>query len=199
MIRNLTLAALSVALLAPIAQAQTTTTTTTRVQGGASDVGTSAAGTSAVSDQLFAQAAAIGGLTELQISELGVQKATDPELKKFSQQMIEEHTKMNSELMALASRKQVALPRTVDPRAAFCAQSLAGLSGEKFDACYAKAQCVVHEDSVATFEAEAERGQDPDMKALAAKSLPHIKEHLKMIKPIAQRYEEKMKAEKGEK
>ena len=30
-------------------------------------------------------------------------------------------------------------------------------------------------ESVAAFEAEAERGQDPDVKALAAKALPHIK------------------------
>ena len=37
------------------------------------------------------------------------------------------------------------------------------------------------------------------MKALAAKGVPHIKEHLKTIKPIAMRYEEKMKEEKGEK
>ena len=130
-----------------------------------------------------------GGLAEVTISQLGVQQATDPELKKFSQQMIDEHTRMNSELMQLAAQKQIARAPDVDARAQFCAQSLAGLSGEEFDRCYAKAQLVAHMDSVATFEAEAERGQDPDVKALAAKALPHIKEHLKMIKPIAMRYE----------
>jgi len=148
------------------------------------------AGQSAVSDPLFATAAGIGGLTELQISELGVQRATDPELKRFSQQMIDEHNRMNSELMTLAAQKGIALPRTVDPRAQFCAQSLAGLSGRDFDRCYAKAQLVVHMDSVATFEAEAQRGMDPDMKALAARALPRIQEHLRMVKPIAERYEQ---------
>jgi len=138
---------------------------------------------------LFAAAAAVGGMTEVMISQLGVQKATDPELKRFSQQMIEEHTRMNAELMSMARQKGIALPRTLDYRADFCAQSLAGLSGEKFDKCYAKAQLILHMDSVATFEAEAERGLDPDVKSMASKALTHIKQHLKEIKPIAMRYE----------
>ncbi len=174
MIRNLSLAALAAALIAPNAGAQVNSRT---------------AGKAGVSDSLFALAAADGGLAEVMISELGVQKATDPELKKFSQHMVESHTKMNAELMALATQKGVTLPRTVSPGHQFCAQSLASLSGEEFDRCYAKAQAVLHMDTVSKFEAEAERGQDPDVKALAAKSLPHIKEHLKMIKPIAMRYE----------
>lgn len=179
MIRTLTLAALAAALAAPMAHAQGT------------------AARAGVNDTLFAEAAAIGGMAELSLSELGVQRATDPELKRFSQQMIDEHTRMNRELMTLASQKRIPLPRTVDARARFCAQSLAGLSGEEFDRCYAKAQLVVHMDAVATFEAEAERGLDPDMKALAAKALPHIKDHLKMIKPIAERYEKEKPSTAG--
>lgn len=200
MLRNLAFASLAFASLAPAAFAQqtatpgaapATNTTTTRSAGTAAQ--------KPVSDPLFAAAAAAGGLKEVTLAQLGEQKATDPELKKFSQHMIAEHTKMNSELMTLASQKQAPLPRTLSPEATFCAESLAGLSGEEFDACYAKAQLVTHMDSLATFEAEAERGLDPDMKALAAKGVPHIKEHLKMIKPIAMRYEEKMKEKKGEK
>jgi len=181
MIRNLTLAALAAALIAPMAHAQAPAT----------------AGKMAVNDSLFAMAAADGGLAEVTIAQLGAQKATDPELKKFSQQMIDEHTKMNAELTALAARKGMALPRAVSVGHQFCAQSLAGLSGEEFDGCYAKAQLVIHMDSVAKFEAEAERGMDPDVKALAAKSLPHIKMHLKEIKPIAMRYEQEKPSTAG--
>ena len=174
MIRTLTLAALSVALIAPATSAQAPTSSTAKQP---------------VSDGLFTIVAADGGLTEVALADLGVQKATDPELKKFSQQMIDEHTKMNGELTALATRKGMTLPKTISAGHQFCAQSLAGLSGEEFDHCYAKAQLLVHMDAVAAFEAEAERGQDPDVKALAAKALPHIKGHLKAIKPIAMKYE----------
>src|SRR4051812_6451849 len=131
MMRTLIPAALAALLVVPAARAQ------------------QPAGQAAVSDPLFATAAAIGGMAELSISELGVQKATDPELKKFSQQMISEHTRMNAELAAVASQRGIALPRMVDPRAQFCAQSLAGLSGQEFDRCYAKAQLISHMDAVA--------------------------------------------------
>jgi putative membrane protein len=197
MIRNLTLATLVATLAASMAHAQITP-----APGGAPGVVPGAApgvvpGTPAqggaqgtVSDPLFAAAAATGGLAELTISELGVQKATDPELRQFSQQMIAEHTRMNQQLMTLAAQKGIPVPRAVDPRSQFCAQSLAGLSGREFDRCYAKAQLVAHMDSVAMFEAEAQRGQDPDVKTLAAQSLARIQEHLRMIKPIAMRYEQ---------
>jgi len=173
MIRSLTFAVLSAALIASTANAQQTTTS---------------AG-SAVSDALFALAAADGGLTEVTLAEIGAQRATDPDLKKFSRQMIEEHTKMNAELTALATRRGVTLPKTISIGHQFCAQSLSGLSGEEFDRCYAKAQLVIHMSSVATFEAEAERGQDAEFKALASKALTHIKQHFKEIKPIAMKYE----------
>jgi len=139
----------------------------------------------AVSDSLFAIVAAESGMSEIAISELGVQRATNSDLKQFSQRMIEDHTRMNQELMEVATRKGLATPRVLEASAQFCAQSLAGLSGEEFDRCYAKAQLVAHMKAVAAFEAESERGQDPDLKALAAKALPRIKEHLTMIKPIA--------------
>ena len=151
-----------------------------------------------VSDALFGAAAADGGMTEVLVSQVAVQKSTDPELKKWSEKMITEHTKVNNELKALAARKGVALPASITPGHQFCAQSLEGLSGEEFDCAYAIAQHVLHVATIAMFEAEAERGQDPEMKAFAAKTLPHIKAHTKELKPIAMRYE-KMKMEKEEK
>ena len=189
MIRAATLAALAAVLLAAPAGAQVQTRTQTRTRTQTFQGAQGVAGRSAVSDELFAAAAASGGLAELNLSQIGMQRATDPELKRFSQQMIEDHTKMNQELLNLLAQKRIAVPQTIDARAQFCADSLAGLSGEEFDKCYAKAQLVTHMDAVATFEAEAKRGQDPDIKALAAKALPRIKLHLKEIKPIAMRYE----------
>jgi putative membrane protein len=109
--------------------------------------------------------------------------------------MIDDHTRMGNEMRSLMAQKGMRVPGMIDVRSQFCAQSLAGLSGEEFDRCYAKAQLVVHMDSVAMFEAEAERGLDPDVKAMAARALPKIKSHLEMIKPIAKNY---MKEKEGE-
>jgi putative membrane protein len=177
MIRSLTLAVLAVVLAGPTARAQVTENS------------------APVNDSLFAEAAAVSGVTEVALSEIGLQNTTDPELKKFSQQMIDEHSKLNQELTNLCSQKQIALPRTIDARAQFCAHSLKGASREAFDRCYAKAQLNAHMEAVAAFEAEAERGQDADMKAFAARALPRIKEHLQTIKSIAKRYHKEHSAE----
>ena len=151
----------------------------------------------AVNDSLFAQAAASGGMAEVVLAELGVQRATNPHLKEFSRRMIEEHGRVNGELAQLAAQKRIALPRTTDVCAQFCAQSLAGLSGEEFDRCYAKAQAHAHMAALAAFEAEAERGQDPQIKAFAAKTLHHIREHLKTVMPIAMKYEKEKHSAEG--
>jgi putative membrane protein len=181
MSRFLISSALVALCAAPLVHAQSTASTPA--------IGTYSSAVTTVNDSLFAAAAAVGGMAEISIAELGVQRATDPELKRFSQQMIDEHTKMNEDLKTLAVQNGVALPRALDYRAEFCAESLGGLSGEKFDHCYAKAQLVLHMEAVAMFEAEVERGTKPQVKALAAKALPHIKQHLKEIKLIAKKFE----------
>ena len=115
---TLTLAAATALLVVAPARAQTQAPTQTRARTqvgtqfqGQAPGGTQGQGTAtrmAVNDALFAAAAADGGLTELSLSQLGLQKATDPELKRFSQQMIDEHTRMNAELTTLAAQKGIA-------------------------------------------------------------------------------------------
>lgn len=182
MSRILILTALAVAVAGPPVRAQQRTPAPARVAP-------SAAGGTAVNDSLFAEAAAVSGMAEVILAEIGVQRASDPELKKLSQQMIDDHTKMNQELMTLAARKRIAVPRAVDVRAQFCAQSLQAVPRDDFDKCYSKAQLAAHIEALEAFESEAERGQDPEMKALASRSLSHIKEHLKTIKSIAMKFE----------
>lgn len=144
-----------------------------------------------VSDALFAATAADGGMAEVTIAEMGVKKATNPELKKFSEHMIAEHTKVNGQLKEMAAKKGITLPKMPSAGHQFCAESLAGLSGEEFDHAYSHAQWLGHMETIAAFEAEAERGQDSDVKAWAAKTLPHLKEHLKELHPIAMHHREK--------
>lgn len=159
---------------------------------------TDAGGTpSAVDDSLFAGAAAESGAFEVAMSRLGLEKAVDPELKRFSQMMIDDPTKTNEELSRTASAKGIALPAEVGVCPRFKLQSLAGLSGEEFDKCYAEAQAVAHKDAIAIFKAEAERGRDADVKALAAKALPRIQGHLEMSMPVAMKFEKSGGASTG--
>lgn len=192
-IRTLPMAALAALAIAPMARAQTAP-----APNQAPPVNQVTPAKGAVDDSLFVAAAATGGQAEVALSELGLQRATAPELKSISQKMIDDHTRTNAQLAALAAQKRIPVPRGVDARSLFCHQSLAGLQRDDFEKCYAKAQYITHLETIAMFEAEAERGRDPDLRAFAARTLPHLKDHLKAIKPIAMKYMKEKEKENDE-
>ena len=57
-------------------------------------------------------------------------------------------------------------------------------NGKDFDQSYDQAQVKGHKDAVALFEAYAKSGDDPELKSWAAKTLPHLKEHLSMAEKL---------------
>jgi putative membrane protein len=65
-------------------------------------------------DSSFLKDAAHDGAMEVQVGRLAVDKTTNPDVKQFAQRLIDDHSKANSELMALASQKGVVLPTMSD-------------------------------------------------------------------------------------
>jgi putative membrane protein len=137
-----------------------------------------------IDDLLFAAAIAEGGEAEATLAQLGLEKATDPQLRKFSKQMIADHTLAAKTIRDLYAPRNLQLPTAIDSRSKFRIHCLSGLSGAEFDHAYAKAQLALHLDTVASFEAEAQRGQDPETRAYAARFLPTFREHLNTIRSI---------------
>ncbi|MGQ7856077.1 DUF4142 domain-containing protein [Pedobacter sp. WC2501] len=58
----------------------------------------------------FLQQAAIAGMKEVLTGKLAAEKATDKKIKAFGKMMIDDHTRANEELRALAKLKKVNLP-----------------------------------------------------------------------------------------
>ncbi len=148
----------------------------------------------AMNDGLFAAAAAGAGLCEVASARLASERGACDEVKKFAQQMIGDHTRANQELMILALAKRMALPNTVPIAGQAEEAALAGLSGEHFDRCYIRQQMAAHILAVGLFEAEAERGMDPDLKAWAARTLPTLKHHMHEVKAMHEQMEAKAKS-----
>ena len=61
---------------------------------------------------------------------------------------------------------------------------LSGLSGADFTKEYESMQVSAHKDAVSLFERYSKSGDNTDLKAFAAKTLPHLQEHLKMAQAL---------------
>lgn len=132
----------------------------------------------------FMTEAAQGGMAEVELSTLAKNKAQNAEVKKFAQQMIEDHSNANTELKQLAGKKNVTLPTELDAVHKGIKDKLNSLSGADFDKEYVNAMVADHEKSVALFKSQADGGTDAETKAFAAKTLPKLQMHLDMIKGI---------------
>lgn len=135
----------------------------------------------------FMNQAAPGGMAEVELGRMAASQGLSKEVKAFGQKMVEDHSKANQELMALAAQKKVTLPPDVMPKHKELMAKLSKLKGAEFDREYVKAMVEDHEKDVTAFAATANNAVDADVKAFAAKTLPTLRMHLQMIKDIQSR------------
>jgi putative membrane protein len=138
----------------------------------------------ASADAPFIGNAAMDGLAEVELGRLAMQSASSSDVKQFAQRMVDDHSKAGDELKGLASRKSVELASKVDRQHRAVRDRLAKLKGAAFDKAYMGQMVTAHLQAVTLFQEEAQKGQDPDVKAWAAKTLPTLQEHLKMAQSI---------------
>jgi putative membrane protein len=137
-------------------------------------------------EQKFLQQAASDGIAEVQLGNLAVGRAANPEVQRFGQRMVSDHTKANQELMALAQAKHVSVPTDTDKKHQETAQALSKLQGAGFDREFMHHMVSDHEKAVQQFLTMAQNGKDADVKAFAAKTLPVLQEHLRLAQTLAQ-------------
>ena len=131
-------------------------------------------------DRKFIENAAKGGMAEVQLGQLAVQKAQSPDVKQFGQRMVDDHSKANDQLKQIAGSHGVELPTDLDRAARREHDKLSKLSGADFDREYMKHMVSDHKKDVKDFEKEAKSGKDADVKGFASATLPTLQDHLRM-------------------
>jgi putative membrane protein len=130
--------------------------------------GGAAKGKLSAADKTFMMNAAKGGMMEVEWGKLAAQNAQNADVKKFGNRMVTDHSKANSDLMALAKEEGVSLPGAKAP------------GKWKSDKDYMDMMVKDHQADLAEFQKEAQSGTDPDLKAFAAKYSKVVAQHLKM-------------------
>lgn len=137
----------------------------------------------------FVSKTAQGGMAEIHLSQIALQRASSDPVKRFAQQLIAEHTRTNNELKQIAAQKGIQLPTEITAEQKSMIDRLSNLSGPEFDKEYMKHMVEDHQKDVSEFQKQAESGTDADVKAFAAKTLPTLQKHLQMSRDTVAKIE----------
>jgi putative membrane protein len=145
------------------------------------------------SDRKFTTQAASSGLAEVELAQLARQNAGSDAVKQYAEHLYRDHQQANETLKSLASKKGVQLPTELDGKHKRERERLANLKGAEFDKAYVRAMVKDHKSVINSFEKQAKQGQDAELKAFAAQTLPKLREHLNH----AQQLQSQLKAGDG--
>ncbi|WP_438820165.1 DUF4142 domain-containing protein [Burkholderia lata] len=136
-------------------------------------------------DVEFVDKAGMIGKVERQASQLALDRSSNPAVKAFARRMVDDHGRVASELRQLGAAKGVPVQSRmlVDP----AVTALRTKEGHAFDTAYvALAGTRAHEAAIRLYEAEAQNGRDPQLRAFAANALPMLNAHLAAARQLAQ-------------
>ena len=131
-------------------------------------------------DASFAVEAADGGMMEVMLGNLALKNATSPALKEFGRQMVNDHGNGNKQLKALAEQKGISIPTVLSDKNQKKVDDLSTKTGADFDKAYADLMVEDHKADIDAFRKQAEKGNDPELKAWAGETLPMLEHHLQM-------------------
>jgi putative membrane protein len=141
--------------------------------------------TQGMSPETFVQQAAAANQFEIESSQLALQKAQNDKLKQHAQRMIGDHTKIADEMkQTLRQANLPEPPAQLPPEQQKQLDQLKNKTGAAFDRSYYMGQLSGHRKAVGLIGGYARSGSNPDLKKLAAKTLPVIKEHLKALEAM---------------
>ena len=132
----------------------------------------------------FAVEAADAGLMEVELGTLALTKASSPEVKSFAQMVVDDHTKANNELKALAQQKNISLPMAMGNEHQRKVENLTEKTAAEFDKEYIDLMVRDHKDVIDEFEDEAEDGNDTEIKAWASSKVATLRRHLQEAERI---------------
>jgi len=133
----------------------------------------------------FVKEVSMSDMFEIESSKVALERG-GAATKAFAQQMIDAHQKTTANLKALLDsgkvKAQPASAMSEDQRESI--DELKKLSGSEFDNAYQDDQEDAHETAVDVFKRYAQEGDNPDLKAWAAKTVPDLEHHLKMAEEL---------------
>ena len=137
-------------------------------------------------DERLLRDIAQANLAEIETGRIALDKSKDEQVRKFAQQMIDDHTTAMKDVQQLAQTKGFTLPDGPDMKHKTVATALKALTGDTFDKQYmSQAGVGDHRKTHELLQKTQRDAKDPDLKALATKMLPVVHGHLTEAEQMA--------------
>ena len=136
-------------------------------------------------DKEFVHGALQGGMAEVALGKLALEKSSNEDVKKFAQRMVEDHTKLGEAMKPVAHQIGVKIPDNLSKKDQSLQTKLQSLSGSEFDKAYLQAMLKDHKKDYAEFQHAAQSASIAAVKDAAQKGEPVIKFHLDHVQQLA--------------
>ncbi len=133
-------------------------------------------------DQSFINLAWQINSTEIRLGEIAQTSASNDDVKAFAKHMVEDHTKLRTEVEDLAKQDQGTVPQTLDQKHSDLVDKLSKVTGSDFDKQYMAEMIKGHQKAIAAFKTETTNTAQTPVEKWAEQTLPGLKMHLDMAK-----------------
>jgi putative membrane protein len=132
-----------------------------------------------VSTADYVTRAAMSDMYEIEAGKLATDKAESPDVRRFGQMMVNDHTKSSQDMKRAVEGASAAAPAPtrLDAEHQGMIDRLKSAEGAAFDREYMSQQMTAHRKALALHEGYANSGDDAALKAFAQKVLPVIRTH----------------------
>jgi len=128
----------------------------------------------------FMDTAAVGGMMEVDLGKLALEKSANAQVKKFAAQMIADHSKAGTDLKAVAAKLEHLLPSAYPADVQGHIDAMKKLSGKEFDKHYMDMMVNDHVKTLDLFRSAS--SLRAEIKEFAARTLPVLEKHYQMAK-----------------
>src|SRR5262249_20752291 len=117
------------------------------------------------SDKDFVRDAAVANMAEIELGRLAAERAVNPDVKRFGQMMIDDHTKARDALKSTAAEHRIDVPTELDDKHSDLRDKLSKLQGADFDREYMDAMVDGHQDVADKLESRVDKTKLGEWKA----------------------------------
>ncbi|MCE7002228.1 DUF4142 domain-containing protein [Kibdelosporangium philippinense] len=156
---------------------------------GPSHTGSDTGGLIGVSghDRMFLTKIHLDNLVQIKAGRLALQKGRCATVRRIAGVFIQDHFRIDKDVLSLAAKFDVRLPDAPDAEARKRLAELAALSGYEFDVAWLRLQDAGLREAIKLGKQQLLLGRSPEVKALATAATPVVVRHLRLLNE-AKRY-----------